>query len=105
MDAGQWAGARRLLRQVQEQEPGYREMEQLRANTESELERGQQQLAERLPNSPERNPQGPSSGDLRAKRGGSWGDGRLEVRSAVRHNYSPSDSDSAIGFRCACSET
>jgi formylglycine-generating enzyme required for sulfatase activity len=46
MDAGRWQEARRLLRQVQEEEPGYRETERLLARAESEIERERQQQVE-----------------------------------------------------------
>jgi formylglycine-generating enzyme required for sulfatase activity len=38
LEAGQWAEARRLLRQVQERAPGYREAERLLARAEAEME-------------------------------------------------------------------
>jgi formylglycine-generating enzyme required for sulfatase activity len=38
MDAGQWAQARALLAQIQEREPGYREVERLLDQAEAELE-------------------------------------------------------------------
>lgn len=40
-------------------------------------------------NSPERNPQGPSSGEYRVLRGGSWLNGPVDVRSAGRSWLSP----------------
>jgi formylglycine-generating enzyme required for sulfatase activity len=52
-------------------------------------------------NSPERNPKGPSSGQYRVVRGGSWVDEPVNVRSAVRGRFSPSDRYDSIGFRCA----
>ena len=51
--------------------------------------------------SPERNPTGPSSGDFRVLRGGSWSYAPDDVRSATRTRYSPSTRTDLIGFRCA----
>ena len=51
--------------------------------------------------SPERNPIGPSSGTLKVLRGGSWGLVPVNVRSASRTRYAPSDRYDLIGFRCA----
>jgi formylglycine-generating enzyme required for sulfatase activity len=51
--------------------------------------------------SPERNPKGPSSGETRVIRGGSWGSGPANVRSAIRGRDTPSDRIDGIGFRCA----
>jgi formylglycine-generating enzyme required for sulfatase activity len=51
--------------------------------------------------SPERNPQGPASGNQRAKRGGAWGDRQQDIRSATRHALDPAISDGSVGFRCA----
>ncbi|MFZ5903220.1 MAG: SUMF1/EgtB/PvdO family nonheme iron enzyme [Chloroflexota bacterium] len=54
-------------------------------------------------NSPYENPPGPSSGEYRAARGGSWsGDGDV-LRPAGRGRGVPSYSDDALGFRCALS--
>ena len=51
--------------------------------------------------SPETNPEGPASGDLRIGRGGSWFDERWHVRSNYRKGLSPSSSRMHwIGFRC-----
>lgn len=47
VDAGQWTEARRLLRQVQEREPGYREAERLLARAEAEIERQEQERRRR----------------------------------------------------------
>jgi formylglycine-generating enzyme required for sulfatase activity len=55
--------------------------------------------------SPVYNPQGPDSGPWRVKRGGAWGDDLRGVRSAIRHSFDPTDSDSSIGFRCARSDS
>jgi formylglycine-generating enzyme required for sulfatase activity len=51
--------------------------------------------------SPERNPTGPASGERRVLRGGSWLLNPLGVRSASRHDDTPDDRDTFIGFRCA----
>jgi serine/threonine-protein kinase len=51
--------------------------------------------------SPDRNPQGPDSGERRVLRGGSWDDYRGRVRAASRSNASPSFSFDIVGFRCA----
>ena len=50
--------------------------------------------------SPERNPQGPSSGEQRVLRDGSWFNSGRFVRAADR-SYSGSSPDDYIGFRCA----
>jgi len=51
-------------------------------------------------NSPSNNPSGPSSGELRVLRGGSWGGGEFYLRSAYRFRYDPAKSYAGIGFRC-----
>jgi formylglycine-generating enzyme required for sulfatase activity len=51
--------------------------------------------------SPVRNPTGPSSGQYRMLRGGSWGDGPVHVRSAARDRDTPTRRDVGVGFRCA----
>jgi formylglycine-generating enzyme required for sulfatase activity len=52
-------------------------------------------------NSPDRNPQGPGSGERRVLRGGSWlGDERV-VRAALRSSGGPSLARGDLGFRCA----
>ena len=51
-------------------------------------------------NSPERNPQGPSSGGSKVLRGGSWNYNVQSVRSAYRFNNVPTDSLNYVGFRC-----
>jgi formylglycine-generating enzyme required for sulfatase activity len=50
---------------------------------------------------PERNPHGPTSGERRVLRGGSWDYSTLFLRSAARFNYPPDTWYSFIGFRCA----
>ena len=47
------------------------------------------------------NPFGPDSGSARVFRGGSWKDTEYNIRSANRGMNSPTEIDSAIGFRCA----
>lgn len=51
--------------------------------------------------SPERNPQGPSSGNQGIVRGGSWRYFELHLRSASRLYFAPDARNSTIGFRCA----
>lgn len=51
--------------------------------------------------SPSRNPTGPSSGQYRVLRGGSWGGVPQFVRSAARLNFSPSIRGGGLGLRCA----
>ena len=53
--------------------------------------------------SPERNPQGPSSGDLRLVRGGSWVNEEFSLRSTVRDAVLPDTRGEDIGFRCVVS--
>jgi formylglycine-generating enzyme required for sulfatase activity/predicted Ser/Thr protein kinase len=55
--------------------------------------------------SPDRNPQAPDSGDLRVLRGGSWGNGRIGARSAVRYWYYPDFRSNYNGYRCVVSPT
>jgi formylglycine-generating enzyme required for sulfatase activity len=52
-------------------------------------------------NSPERNPTGPTSGQSKVLRGGSWTHGPVRIRSANRNWYTPSTRDADVGFRCA----
>jgi formylglycine-generating enzyme required for sulfatase activity len=51
--------------------------------------------------SPDRNPQGPDSGQWRVERGGSWGSDRGVVCAANRNEDGPSSSYPDVGFRCA----
>jgi serine/threonine-protein kinase len=51
--------------------------------------------------SPDRNPQGPDSGNARGLRGGSWDYVDVDVRSAIRGRLDPDYWDSRVGFRCA----
>ncbi|GKS59382.1 hypothetical protein YTPLAS18_29090 [Nitrospira sp.] len=50
---------------------------------------------------PATNPKGPSSGELRVLRGGSWLSGPDSLRSATRLAYAPSTRFADVGFRCA----
>jgi formylglycine-generating enzyme required for sulfatase activity len=52
-------------------------------------------------NSPRNNPKGPSSGQSRVLRGGSWNLIQSSVRAAIRYNLTPDNRDYYIGFRCA----
>ena len=52
-------------------------------------------------NSPSSNPLGPSSGQYRVLRGGSWGNYDCDARSANRYDYSPDYINYVVGFRCA----
>jgi len=54
-------------------------------------------------NSPSSNPLGPSSGDARVLRGGSWYNNEDGVRSASRYRFDPSLIEVGVGFRCALS--
>jgi formylglycine-generating enzyme required for sulfatase activity len=54
--------------------------------------------------SPEINPPGPSAGEFRVLRGGSWGGYDGNVRSASRVNYYPDIWGYDVGFRCARSQ-
>ena len=51
--------------------------------------------------SPEADPRGPSVGDFRVTRGGSWSHGATEIRAAARGYHSPDRGAAYIGFRCA----
>lgn len=56
--------------------------------------------------SPSRNPLGPTSGDYRIIRGGSWNYSREDhFQSAYRFGLAPGGSELSIGFRCAMSVT
>jgi serine/threonine-protein kinase len=54
-------------------------------------------------NSPDKNPTGPSSGEFRVERGGSWNGNDNVTRSAQREEGVPANSSSTVGFRCAVS--
>ena len=51
--------------------------------------------------SPEQNPQGPSEGQGRALRGGSWFDSGVFTATVFRTGLAPHESNDSIGFRCA----
>jgi formylglycine-generating enzyme required for sulfatase activity len=51
--------------------------------------------------SPEKNPQGPSSGNSKVLRGGSFLNNPIDLRAAYRFGYSPVDRNRNLGFRCA----
>ena len=51
--------------------------------------------------SPDRNPTGPSSGESKVLRGGSWIVRWIYIRSVGRLWYAPADRDDDVGFRCA----
>lgn len=53
------------------------------------------------PSSPSSNPTGPTLGDARVLRGGSWIDAATVVRASVRAGSVPELRDGGIGFRCA----
>lgn len=57
--------------------------------------------ADYFKNSPDENPQGPSSGSSRVLRGGSGSNFPQEVRAATRGWYFPDITDYIFGFRCA----
>lgn len=50
---------------------------------------------------PQNNPSGPDTGSSRVFRGGSWSDGTVYCRSAVRDWFDPSHRDNYLGFRLA----
>jgi formylglycine-generating enzyme required for sulfatase activity len=51
--------------------------------------------------SPERNPKGPSEGDKRVIRGGSWSDPPVGIRTTARVSAEPDYRDRTLGVRCA----
>lgn len=55
--------------------------------------------------SPERNPQGPASGQRRASRGGSWRHHIKMTRCAARSSIPPEFHYADYGFRIACDQT
>ena len=55
--------------------------------------------------SPERDPQGPDSGELRVLRGGSWDNDRYWSRCATRNRYLPAHRYFLVGFRCCAIAT
>jgi sulfatase modifying factor 1 len=55
--------------------------------------------------SPDKNPTGPTQGEKRVLRGGSWADLPLALRVTARISAEPEFEDRTIGFRCAMSAT
>jgi formylglycine-generating enzyme required for sulfatase activity len=53
--------------------------------------------------SPEFNPTGPDTGELRARKGGSWDESNRGVRAANRSGVAPEKNYTGMGFRCALS--
>lgn len=53
--------------------------------------------------SPETNPQGPSAGNMKVNRGGSWTTPAINCRNSYRHTDFPSDASQDLGFRLALS--
>jgi serine/threonine-protein kinase len=51
--------------------------------------------------SPPSNPSGPTSGQYRVLRGGSWGHSRFHLRATYRARETPDSRDNRVGFRCA----
>lgn len=51
--------------------------------------------------SPARNPKGPSSGQRKVLRGGSWHHDQIFLRSALRNSNQPDNHADNLGFRCA----
>lgn len=51
--------------------------------------------------SPEKNPHGPSSGEYRVLRGGSWRNNEHVMRASNRDNSEPAGSNDSYGFRCS----
>jgi formylglycine-generating enzyme required for sulfatase activity len=51
--------------------------------------------------SPKKNPKGPSSGDMKVLRGGSWYNSSFSLRVALRNLSAPFMLNDAVGFRCA----
>lgn len=50
---------------------------------------------------PKENPTGPSAGEKKVLRGGSWGDPPRNIRVTARFSADPEFRDTSIGFRCA----
>lgn len=53
--------------------------------------------------SPDKDPPGPSQGQQRVIRGGSWEDGPSYLRSSFRNKFDPTKRSNSIGFRCVIS--
>jgi len=56
--------------------------------------------ADRYPEGPARDPEGPATGQLRVIRGGAWVDQRTRMGTASRYRNFPSDRNVHNGFRC-----
>ncbi|HXH86850.1 MAG TPA: SUMF1/EgtB/PvdO family nonheme iron enzyme, partial [Nitrospira sp.] len=54
---------------------------------------------------PEKNPMGPSQGEKRVLRGGSWADLPAALRVTARFSAEPDYEDRTMGFRCAMTAT
>ena len=54
--------------------------------------------------SPAANPTGPTTGDYRVLRGGSWLRNASDVRFSLRYPAMPGSPDGAVGFRCAAND-
>jgi formylglycine-generating enzyme required for sulfatase activity len=50
---------------------------------------------------PERDPQGPETGEYKVLRGGSWLNHRHQLRTTVRDGSRPTMRNHGTGFRCA----
>ncbi len=62
-------------------------------------------VADYYANSPQKNPQGPDSGQFRMVRGGSWGAYRFSALTFFRGYWEPETREHYIGIRCAKSVT
>jgi formylglycine-generating enzyme required for sulfatase activity len=51
--------------------------------------------------SPDNNPQGPKTGELKSLRGGAWHNMAMDLRVAIRNTEYPLENGDAVGFRCA----
>jgi formylglycine-generating enzyme required for sulfatase activity len=51
--------------------------------------------------SPDSNPKGPNSGELKVLRGGAWHNMPMALRVAIRNTEYPLENGDAVGFRCA----
>ncbi|MFZ1746081.1 MAG: SUMF1/EgtB/PvdO family nonheme iron enzyme [Nitrospirales bacterium] len=51
--------------------------------------------------SPDKNPEGPPVGELKAIRGGSWSNKAVDIRTTNRHGLDPGQRHDNVGFRCA----
>jgi formylglycine-generating enzyme required for sulfatase activity len=56
------------------------------------------------PNAPTNNPQGPSEGQVKIYRGGSWGSDAEVSRSAYRNHLNPNNKSDFIGIRLVLAE-